>query len=192
MPMYIDQIVTGRKLKDFRIQAGLSLAQAAEKAGITAAFISMVENGKSGISFQKAHTLLAIYGKQLSDMSPDVAKDQHVVNTAQAAEVISEPGVRILGLAKSKSPYQSGGFLLYFEPGAQHAYDYHKGMDYLMVLEGSFELYLKETEDGPVEMHALHVGDTTFYPAEKWHSFRNISDKVGALFVLEIIAESAE
>lgn len=47
----IDNYITGTKLKGFRQQKGLSLAKAAHEIGVTPAFISMVENGKCGISF---------------------------------------------------------------------------------------------------------------------------------------------
>lgn len=40
----------GAKLKEFRLQSGLSIASAAATVGVTSSFISMVENGKSGIS----------------------------------------------------------------------------------------------------------------------------------------------
>ena len=50
----------GAKLKEFRLQSGLSIASAAATVGVTSSFISMVEIGKSGISLQKVHALLAL------------------------------------------------------------------------------------------------------------------------------------
>lgn len=64
----IDNYITGTKLKGFRQQKGLSLAKAAHEIGVTPAFISMVENGKCGISFEKVHSLVKLYGKTLEDI----------------------------------------------------------------------------------------------------------------------------
>ena len=160
----------GAKLKEFRLQSGLSIASAAATVGVTSSFISMVENGKSGISLQKVHALLALYGKTLSDLTTASSSESRIINLSSAPEALSEPGVKVFCLAKAEDPYYLGGFYLYFEPGAWFEYDHHGGLEYVLVLEGSFE----------------RKGDTTIYPADSPHSFRNTSDKFSALFVVEI------
>lgn len=130
----------GAKLKEFRLQSGLSIASAAATVGVTSSFISMVENGKSGISPQKVHALLALYGKTLSDLTAASSSESRIINLSSAPEALSEPGVKVFCLAKAEDPYYLGGFYLYFEPGAWFEYDHHGGLEYVLVLEGSFEL----------------------------------------------------
>ena len=84
----VDNYIIGTKLKEFRQQAGLSLAKVAESVGVTPAFISMVENGKCGISFQKVHALVKLYGKTLADVtSTHPLADEKVINLNAASEV---------------------------------------------------------------------------------------------------------
>ena len=176
----------GAKLKEFRLQSGLSIASAAATVGVTSSFISMVENGKSGISLQKVHALLALYGKTLSDLTTASSSESRIINLSSAPEALSEPGVKVFCPAKAEDPYYLGGFYLYFEPGAWFEYDHHGGLEYVLVLEGSFELAIHPLSHGPEELRHLRKGDTTIYPADSPHSFRNTSDKFSALFVVEI------
>ena len=117
----VDNYIMGTRLKEFRQQAGLSLAKVAESVGVTPAFISMVENGKCGISFQKVHALVKLYGKTLADVtSTHPLADEKVINLNAASEVAFEPGIKAFGLAKGTDPFKLGGFRLFYEPGAQH------------------------------------------------------------------------
>ena len=99
--------LTGAKLKEFRLQSGLSIASAAATVGVTSSFISMVENGKSGISLQKVHALLALYGKTLSDLTAASSSESRIINLSSAPEALSEPGV---------IPITSAGFTFISSP----------------------------------------------------------------------------
>lgn len=180
----IENYITGSKLKEFRRQSGFSLSEAADSIGVSSAFISMVENGKCGISFQRIHQLVTLYGKHLSDLTDSSPIDTNIINLNGAAEIASEPGVQIFGLAKLEGDINIGGFRLYFEPGAQHDFDYHEGYEYAMVIEGDFELHLL-TEDEECEIRTLHAGDTTVYSSRFRHSYKNINEKYGSVLVIE-------
>ena len=183
----VDNYIMGTRLKEFRQQAGLSLAKVAESVGVTPAFISMVENGKCGISFQKVHALVKLYGKTLADVtSTHPLADEKVINLNATSEVAFEPGIKAFGLAKGHDPFKLGGFRLFYEPGAQHSFDHHEGMEYILVLDGTFDIYLRSEENGSTEVRHLHAGDTTAYAAKVHHSFKNVGETCGSLFVLEI------
>lgn len=183
----VDNYIIGTKLKEFRNQAGFSLAKAAENIGVSPAFISMVENGKSGISFQKVHALVKLYGKTLADVTSDHSdEDEKIVNLNAATEIDFEPGIKAFGLAKASDAYKLGGFRLFYEPGAQHSFDHHEGMEYILVLDGTFDIYLQSEEEGSTEVRHLHTGDTTAYSANVRHSFKNTGEDYGSLFVLEV------
>lgn len=192
MSYNLDNFLIGSKLRDFRIQANLKLSQAAAIAGVSPAFISMVENGKSGISIAKIHTLLAIYGKTLSDLSDAPVSNSDFVNVADANLVAVEKGIRIFGLAKDDSRYHISGFYLYFEPGASNQFDYHAGAEFLIVLEGTFELRFHSVEDGGdvYTTRQLSTGDTMVYTSSIGHEYKNISDKVGKLLIVEICGKN--
>lgn len=186
MEYKLDNYLIGAKLKEFRIKSSMTLAQAAEVIGVSAAFISMVENGKCGIGFSKLHALLTCYGKNFSDLSNTPVGDSASVNVAEANVIATEEGVRILGLAKSSTPRNVGGFYLYYEPGVSNQFDYHCGTDYVFVVDGEFELTLQNPENGDVTRHALVAGDTMVYPATLGHSYKNVGSRVGVLLIVEI------
>lgn len=186
--MNIENFIIGAKLKEFRLQAGLSLAKAAKQANVSPAFISMVENGKCGISFQHTHTLVTLYGKTFADLAAVSKSDSPIINLSSAPEVASEPGVKIFALVSGETPLYYSGFHIGFEPGATHKFDRHGGVEYVLVLEGAFELNLQrqDDDDPPAEVRQLWMGDTTSFPASLYHRYTNISDQFGSVFVLEI------
>ncbi len=184
--MNIEDYIIGSKLREFRHQSGLSLAKVAKQLGVSSSFISMVENGKSGISFQKTHALVTLYGKTLADLSPIPQSDGTIINIDSAPEVAAEPGVKIYGLAGGEKPVYYNGFRIFFEPGATHEVDHHAGMEYVLVLEGTIEIHLQEAEGSPVEVRSLQTGDTTTFPAAFRHKYLNMSNYVGSVFAMEI------
>lgn len=179
----VDNYIIGTKLKEFRQQAGLSLAKVAESVGVTSAFISMVENGKCGISFQKVHALVKLYGKTLADVtSTHPLADEKVINLNAASEVAFEPGIKAFGTRKRTRSFLSWvDFACFYEPGAQHSFDHHEGMEYVLVLDGTFDIYLRSEENGSTEVRHLHAGDTTAYAAKVHHSFKNVGETCGSL-----------
>lgn len=184
--MNLENYLVGVKLKEFRHQAGFSLAKAAEQIGVSPAFISMVENGKCGISFQKARDLVLLYGKTLADISTIPQPDGTIINLNAAPEVASVPGVKVFGLVGGMKPVYYSGFRIYFEPGATHEFERHDGMEYVIVLEGTIEIHLQETEESPVEVRRLQTGDTTTFSAAFHHRYVNTSNRFGSVFALEI------
>lgn len=106
----------GAKLKEFRLQSGLSIASAAATVGVTSSFISMVENGKSGISLQKVHALLALYGKTLSDLTAASSSESRIINLSSAPEALSEPGVKVFAWRRLEIPITSAGFTFISSP----------------------------------------------------------------------------
>ena len=188
MDYKLDNYLIGAKPKEFRLKTSMTLAQAAEAIGVSAAFISMVENGKCGIGFSRLHALLTCYGKNFSDLSTVPGKDTASINVTQANVIAVEEGVRILGLAKSSGSGNIGGFYLYYEPGASNQFDYHSGMDYVFVVDGDFELTLYDRDSDEKTMHPLTSGDTMVYQASLGHSYKNIGTKVGVLLIVEIAA----
>ena len=70
--------ITGEKLREFRLQSGLSIATAADAVSVTPAFISMVENGKPAPEVQAYR-----YGMKL-----DIAKVINVTPPIRACNPV--------------------------------------------------------------------------------------------------------
>ena len=75
-----DIALPGEKLKTFRKEAGLTLKAVADELKVSIPFLSMVENGKSGISFENLHRMLRLYGKNLGDLTEQEEKARGVIN----------------------------------------------------------------------------------------------------------------
>lgn len=176
----------GAKLKEFRLQSGLSIASAAATVGVTSSFISMVENGKSGISLQKVHALLALYGKTLSDLTAASSSESRIINLSSAPEALSEPGVKVFCLAKAGDPYYLGGFTFISSPAHGSNMTITAAWSMCWCWRGALSWqYIRFPTDQ--RSCAIFERETRRYtPPIPQHSFRNTSDKFSALFVVEI------
>ena len=181
--MEFNQEFVGRILQSFRKEQGHTLQEVAEKIGVSVAFVSMVENGKSGISLQNIHKLLDLYGKTLSDLLPheEIAPVVNINSTIKSPNI--EPGIEFYPLARSKSPLPMEGYRLDIEAGTSNKFDCHNGMEYAIVLHGNFRLYL--TEDSPA-IYTLKEGDTITYSSAIMHQWENIGTEKGSVLVVEI------
>lgn len=175
----------GEKLKKFRKQAGYTLKESAEKLEVSAAFLSMVENGKSGISFANIHKILNIYGKNLGDLTGDTVCQDPIVNMDLSKTIASEPGISIYGLASTNTSEQGymAGFILDIEPGMANTYDAHSGLEFVLVLEGEILLTVEEQEK--VTETPLKTGDTEVHFAQNRHIYQNVGNTPAKVLVVE-------
>ena len=181
--MEFHQEFVGRILQSFRKERGITLSEVAEKIGVSVAFLSMVENGKSGISLQNIHKLLDLYGKTLSDLLPreETAPVVNISSTRKSPTI--EPGIEFYPLARGKDPLPLEGYRLDIEGGMANKFDCHSGMEYAMILKGDFHLYL--AEETPA-VYTLKKGDTITYSSSVMHQWENIGAEKGSVFVIEI------
>ena len=180
-----DIALPGEKLKTFRKEAGLTLKAVADELKVSIPFLSMVENGKSGISFENLHRMLRLYGKNLGDLTEQEEKARGVINVQESKKIAAEPGIDIYGLASINDPMQGymAGFILDIAPGASNDYDSHTGLEYVFVLKGCVRLTL-EGPDGTrsIEMQA---GDSKGHLAGDRHIYENIGGDQAQILVVE-------
>jgi transcriptional regulator with XRE-family HTH domain len=69
-----DYIMLGRALAALRHRAGLTQAEAGERAGIRNTHVSLVERGERGISYRTLMALLRAYGASLSEMVAEIER----------------------------------------------------------------------------------------------------------------------
>ncbi|MGI6647751.1 MAG: cupin domain-containing protein [Syntrophomonadaceae bacterium] len=169
----------GHKLNNFRLKKGYTLQEVADALGITASFLSMVENGRSGIGFSKLQKLLAFYGLTLADLADK--EDQHgrVVKLSQAAVLGYEiEGVEARLLVDRRNNYNIEPIYFRVQPGASIGYMQHQGEEFGFVVEGMFEVSLIDLETGNEEKYILEKGDTIYYPSTVQHKWTNVFSKI--------------
>jgi quercetin dioxygenase-like cupin family protein len=163
----------GTSLRKARRSKSLSLNDVAAATGISASFLSLVENGKSDITIGRLVRLVAFYDLPLTDLLPAAppAEPDIIRKAEQRTLPSSEQGIEFRLLA----PDSDGSMMpmvVEFEPNAQLAeYGRHAGQEFVHVLQGRLELELEGTPP-----RILKAGDSAYYSAERPHRFRNASD----------------
>jgi XRE family transcriptional regulator, regulator of sulfur utilization len=164
----------GTVLREARVRRSLSLSDVARETGISASFLSLVENGKSDIAIGRLVRLLSFYEIPLRDVvSNDPTEERAVMRSGEGRLLPSgEEGIRFLLLTSSGKELMMP-MLIVFEPGAELAeHGSHDGDEFVYVLDGRLVLDLKD--DG---RRTLFAGDSAYYDATQPHLFRNASDK---------------
>lgn len=71
-----DYVVLGRALAALRRRAGLTQAEAGERASIRNNHVSLVELGKRGITYRTLMALLRAYGTTLSGLVAEIERGE--------------------------------------------------------------------------------------------------------------------
>lgn len=164
----------GARLRTLRQSRRLSLEEVARNTGISASFLSLVENGRNDITIGRVTRLVDFYGISITDLLPGPGGGYPDIVRGADARQLHSPGERIdLYLLTSDTDRTMMPMLLELEPGASLAeYGRHSGEEWVHVLEG--ELCL-QVEGG--KTHVLRAGDSAYYDGDCPHLFRNDSEK---------------
>jgi len=162
----------GHRLRALRHAHDRSLAEVAEATGISASFLSLVENGKSDMTIGRLARLVNYFGVEIESLFPTSADRWNPISVVApgAGSTLKSPaeGIEIYLLASGPSR-QMSPMLLEFQPGASLSdYGYHRGEEFVYVAEGVLEIAFEGKP--PV---ILTAGGSVNYPAEIPHLFRN-------------------
>ena len=181
--MIASQVMIGTKLKQIRKQHNMTLSEVAKKLKVSSPFLSMVENGRSGISLSNLQKLLAIYGLSMGDLIDiDTASDR-VVAIAEAASLGNGrdvEGVEALLLVNNTKEKRMEPLLFRLDPGASLGPMQHEGEEFSHVIEGNFRVILGNPEIEECDIYELSEGDTIYFNSSIPHTWINVSpDKLG-------------
>ncbi|HTE64517.1 MAG TPA: cupin domain-containing protein [Solirubrobacteraceae bacterium] len=168
----------GARLRRLRVDRGLSLSAAAELAGMSASFLSLVERGESDLALGRFVRLLECYGASMTDVVPPTAVESRsqVVRAGDEVHFTSQ-GERISAYLLVADAAQSLVPMIWvYEPGgAMEVLQANPTDVFSHVLEGTI---VYETAQGQLE---LSRGDTVYVPAGQPYRFRNDSPSVARL-----------
>lgn len=164
----------GETLRQIRQGRGLSLNEVATGAGVSASFLSLVENGRSDITIGRLTRLVEYFQISITDILPSPDATEPDIVRASERRLIHSPAegidVFMLGVDTRRSMMP---MLLVFMPGAKLAeYGRHPGEEFVHVLTGKLRLTLKGSEP-----RLLSAGDSAYYPGDRMHLFANASDR---------------
>lgn len=167
------RLEVGRRLKELRRERDLTLVQVADATGLSASFLSMVEQGKSDISMGRLTRLAALFGASVADFSTTPARDPIATRRGRARSVVSrDEGLRVelftpvgeLMMMSYKTEFEPGGGTMEFAS--------HRGEEFFYVLEGEVTLELEG-----IGAETYQAGDSVYFHSEIPHRFRNNGDE---------------
>ena len=176
----------GARLREARLQQGLSLRSVALALGVSASLISQVETGKTQPSVSTLYALVNHLGISIDDLLGVSARpvegepEPAVLQAALSAPAIQraadnpvlemENGVRWERLAiGAESP--ADGLLVTYEPGATSSVEgklmRHAGVEYAYLIEGELHLQID------FDTYVLGPGDSVHFDSVRPHLYSN-------------------
>lgn len=168
------------KIQHIRTSRNLTLQEVAAGTGFSPSFLSMLENGKCGINFSNLQKLLKFYNITLADVLKDQQRSTQdkVVYLKNAKKVGPDiEGVEVYVLTNGNNGRKMEPLLFIVQPGAYIGYMRHEGEEFGHVIQGSFEVLLRDPLTQEEERYILNKGDTIYHESTFDHKYTNISTK---------------
>ncbi len=159
------------RLLRLRRKTKLTLAQVAQKAGISVSFLSAVERERANPSIATLQKLAVIYGTNVRSFFGEKEKLGRLVHPRQRRVLEPQPGVRIEQLASGDTQMDPEIFRI--APGAGSGGSYHhEGEEFIYLLQGRIEIWLDE-----IERYVLEPGDCLYFESTHAHRWKSLSEK---------------
>lgn len=169
-------IRVGRRVRALRLERGLSITDAAQRAGISVGTLSQIERGITSLRIRTLWPLAAALEAepgQLIDDDNGRASDLYVVRREArrtipvrtegiAKQVLSPPGAALTGLYVTVEPDAGTGDIPYN----------HAGHEFAVVLAGELEIAIDTVS------YRLKAGDSVAFKSTLPHAFRNVGSGV--------------
>jgi len=166
----------GSTVRELRIQHGLTIADVAERAGISGGMLSKIENAQTATSLETLEQLAKALGVTLSKLfstyNVPSGNTQHIKN-GQGMEVVRR-GTRVGHtyrlLAYDQGPHKTfEPFLISLEDSGEEfpAFE-HPGTEFIYILEGKLEYRVGN------ETFVLESGDSLTFQGEIPHRPENL------------------
>ena len=165
----------GEKVARARSARGWSLAQLAQRAGVSPGAVHKIEKSGMTPTIASLMKVAAALGKSVSYFvdEPEMS-DVIVVRGDERARVYtSKQGLELRNLAGRYGGFAMAGAEAVVEPGADSGPVpmNHPGEELVVVLEGQMTFEV----DG--ELHEVHAGDSIHFRAVRPHAWRNPADE---------------
>ena len=172
--------VVGKRLRAARTKRSLSLRSAAERAGISASYLSLVERGLAEPSVALLQRVASAYGGTLLEFfgtAPGGTAGPKLVRTSERRRLRGFDRVEIEDLVTfPNAVLEIDIFSVAPGGGSGGAYS-HDGEEALYVLDGELDVWLDDAEHYHIE-----AGDTLYFRSAQQHRWMNQSNTTTRLF----------
>jgi quercetin dioxygenase-like cupin family protein len=158
----------GRKLHELRRERGMSLREAAQRSGLSASFISLVERGETEIAISRLVRLTDAYGTLVADLLADADPvNDSLLRSLDEGRHIVEAGGDVDVVYIPAPDWSAQPFMVTLKPGAHMDDIAHTGQEFLHCLSGNPKVEVNG------RAYELRPGDTVFIPRRAQHSYSN-------------------
>jgi DNA-binding transcriptional MerR regulator/quercetin dioxygenase-like cupin family protein len=156
-----------RQLRKLRLERRMTLAEAAERAGLSSSFLSSLELGQTNASIATLQKLAVLYETNVLSFFGQPSAVSKLVRKRDRQRLQSEPGVTMELLAHGRTAMEPHLFSI--APGTSSGGAYqHRGEEFVYVLRGECEFWLDE-----VEHYRLRSGDCLYFSSQQAHRWNN-------------------
>jgi len=160
-----------RKLQLLRREHSLTLAQVAQKTGVSVSFLSSLERGYSNASIATLQKLARLYETNVLSFFADKDESRRLVRARERKVLVPNPGVEMELLAFGKRAMEPHLFRI--APGANSGGSYsHEGEEFIYVLQGKVEVWIDE-----IEHYIVETGDSLYFDSTQAHRWQSLSEK---------------
>ena len=166
------EVRIGARLRAARLERGLTMSEVAERAGLTAGFISQLKRDLTSASLSSLYRICAVLGIRVGNLIDDVPSGRLIRREEQARRSLAMGDAEHL-LLSSREERRFHVTESHIPPGGsagREPYTLPADVELVYVLRGSLELRVGD------ETHVLKEGDTFTYSPRDPHTWRNPSD----------------
>jgi len=156
----------GARLRQLRLRRRLSLAQVAEKVGVSLGFLSALERSQMSASVGTLRKLARFYKTNILDFFDPAEASSRLVKPARRKVLEAGRGVRMELLAWGNTVMEPHLFRIAPNSGSGESYT-HEGEEFLYVLRGELHISLLGEE------YRLKPGDSFYFESGTPHHWRN-------------------
>ncbi len=160
----------GEKIHDYRVARGLSLRSLGEATGLTAAFLSQVENDQTSPSISSLQKIAtALHVPMFAFLNGDTQTEEVVRADARKKLTFQKEQLTIEILTNSIN-HKIGAFLIHMQPGETNKTQllYSPTEEVMFVLQGEMEIWLGDRR------HRLSPGDSVFYEGPQLKGYSSV------------------
>jgi DNA-binding transcriptional MerR regulator/quercetin dioxygenase-like cupin family protein len=163
--------------KEAREKNQITLEEVGGAIGISASYLSKIENGQANVSYEILEKLALYYGESiLFFFDRDVTEEKVVRNNTGEIVSIGLPGVQMESLV-DVNEHMLYPMIFKIKPGCGSSETHsHHGEEFIHVLEGQLDVTLNYEEN-----FRLETGDSMYFMSSEDHSWKNNSKKTTRL-----------
>lgn len=170
----------GLKIRELRAQRGFSLRVLAERCGMSANAISLIERGENSPTVSSLHQLATALEVPITDFfQEDSGMNAIHVRRGKGVRYRND-GLELENLGSGLPDQKLEPFRLTIEPGSSTVHDpvTHPGQEFVYCLTGEIEYYVGE------DRYRLGTGDSLLLEATCPHSWRNSSQAPATILLI--------